>query len=204
VQATILRLLHPVVPFVTEELWDRLGGEGRLITARWPIPDPGAVDEAADSAMVAVIEIVSAIRRFRSEHKVAPSKKIAALIVAADAGQESVLGDLSPQIRALAGLDQLDLVGGREPQPKEQRLLAAGATIVIPLEGVVDIGAALADIDRQIERHAAELAKVEEKLGNEAFVSKAPEPVVEGMRSRQAAAHEALATLRAQREQLLA
>jgi valyl-tRNA synthetase len=80
--------------------------------------------------------------------------------------------------------------------------VAAGATIVIPLEGVVDIGAALADIDRQIEKHAGELAKVDEKLANEAFVAKAPEHVVAQMRSRQSAAQEALATLRAQREQL--
>jgi len=202
VQGAILRLLHPVVPFVTEELWDRLGGDGRLITARWPAHDAGAVDETADSAMAAVIAIVSAIRRFRSEHKVAPSKKIAALIVAADEGQGSALADLGPQISALAGLDRFELVAGREPRPKEQRLVAAGATIVIPLEGVVDIAAALADIDRQIEKHAAELAKVEEKLANEAFVSKAPDHVVDGMRARQVAGQEALATLRAQRDQL--
>jgi valyl-tRNA synthetase len=154
--------------------------------------------------MAAVIEIVSAIRRFRSEHKVAPSKKIAALVVAADDGQGSALGELSAQVSALAGLDHFEIVPGRDPQPKEQRLVAAGATIVIPLEGVVDIGAALADIDRQIDRHAGELAKVEEKLANEAFTSKAPEQVVSGMRARQAAAQEALDTLRAQRDQLLA
>ena len=82
--------------------------------------------------------------------------------------------------------------------------MAAGATIVIPLEGVVDIAAALADIDRQIDKHAGELAKVEDKLANEAFTSKAPDHVVNGMRARQAAAQEALATLRAQRDQLLA
>ena len=152
--------------------------------------------------MAAVIEIVSAIRRFRSEHKVAPSKKIAALVVAADDRQRAALGDLDAQIRALAGLDHFELVPGRDPQPKEQRLVAAGATIVIPLEGVVDIAAALADIDRQIEKHAGELAKVEEKLANEAFVAKAPDHVVDGMRKRQDAAQEALTTLRAQRDQL--
>src|SRR5205807_1094413 len=83
-----------------------------------------------------------------------------------------------------------------------ERLVAAGATIVIPLEGVVDIAAALADIDRQIEKHAGELSKVEAKLADEAFVTKAPGPVVDGMRKRRDAAHEALATLRAQRDQL--
>ena len=80
--------------------------------------------------------------------------------------------------------------------------MAAGATIVIPLEGVVDIAAALADIDRQIEKLAGELAKVEAKLANESFVTKAPDHVVDGMRKRRDAAQEALATLRAQRDQL--
>jgi valyl-tRNA synthetase len=202
VQGAVLRLLHPVVPFVSEELWERLGGDGRLITARWPAHDASAVDEAADAAMAAVIEIVSAIRRFRSEHKVAPSKKIAALVVAADDQQGAALDALGAQIRALAGLDRFELVPRRDPQPKEQRLVAAGATIVVPLEGVVDIGAALADIDRQIEKHAKELSTVDDKLANEAFVSKAPDHVVDGMRSRKAAAEEALATLRAQRDQL--
>jgi valyl-tRNA synthetase len=69
---------------------------------------------------------------------------------------------------------------------------------------VVDIGAALADIDRQIEKHAKELSTVDDKLANEAFVSKAPDHVVDGIRSRKAAAEEALATLRAQRDHLLA
>jgi valyl-tRNA synthetase len=202
VQGAVLRLLHPVVPFVTEELWARLGGAGQLITARWPAHDPSAVDEAADEAMASVIEIVSAIRRFRSEHKVAPSKKIAALVVAADAEQGDALADLEAQIRSLAGLERFELVAGREPRPKEQRLVAAGATIVIPLEGVVDIAAALADIDRQIDKHAAELGKVEAKLADGSFVTKAPGHVVDGMRKRRDAAQEALATLRAQREQL--
>jgi valyl-tRNA synthetase len=202
VQSAILRLLHPVVPFVTEELWDRLGGDGRLITAPWPAADTAAVDEAADSAMTAVIEIVSAIRRFRSEHKVAPSKRIAVLVVPADAEQGTTLSELSAHIKALAGLEHFELVGGRDPQPKEQRLVASGATIVIPLEGVVDIGAALADIDRQIEKHAKELSTVDDKLANEAFVSKAPDHVVDSMRARKSAAEEALATLRAQRDQL--
>ena len=80
--------------------------------------------------------------------------------------------------------------------------MAVGATIVIPLEGVVDISAALADIDRQIDKLAGELGKVETQLANEAFVSKAPDHVVDGMRARKSAAEEALATLRAQRDQL--
>src|SRR5439155_879842 len=100
-------------------------------------------------------------------------------------------------------LAKLPLNEGGASRERAQRLVAAGATIVVPLEGVVDIGAAMADIDRQIEKHAKELAAVEAKLADESFVTKAPDHVVGGMRSRQSAAQEALATLRAQREQLV-
>ncbi len=125
-----------------------------------------------------------------------------ALVVAADDEQRAVLDNLGAQIRALAGLERFELVPGRDPQPKEQRLVAAGATIVVPLEGVVDIAAALADIDRQIEKLAGELGKVETKLADESFATKAPDHVVDGMRKRRDSAQEALATLRAQRDQL--
>jgi valyl-tRNA synthetase len=198
----ILRLLHPAIPFVTEELWHRLGGEGLLATADWPVADRNRIDEAADDSMASVIDIVSAIRRFRSEHKVAPSKRLAAFVVPADAAQRQALGDLSAELSTLAGLDGLELVDARDPQPGEQRLVAAGATIALPLAGVVDVAAAVADLDRQIEKHEKELEKIDAKLGDEAFCSKAPEHVVEEMRRRQAVAREAIETLRAQRDQL--
>jgi Valyl-tRNA synthetase len=80
--------------------------------------------------------------------------------------------------------------------------VAAGATIAVPLAGVVDVAAALADLDRQIERHEKDLEKIDAKLADPAFCSKAPEHVVEEMRRRQAAVREAVASLRAQRDQL--
>jgi valyl-tRNA synthetase len=199
----ILRLLHPVVPFVTEELWSRLGGEGLLVTGAWPEAAANTIDPAADAAMAGLIEITTAIRRFRSEQKVPPSKKIIAYVIPADAAQGASLGTLRDELSTLAGLEHLELVDRRDPAPGEQRLVAVGATIAIPLAGVVDIGAARADLDRQIAKREKELAKIEAKVGSEAFVSNAPEHVVEDMRRRQGAEQEALATLRAQREQLV-
>lgn len=198
----ILRLLHPAIPFVTEELWHRLGGEGLLATASWPEADRTRVDEQADASMASVIEVVSAIRRFRSEHKVAPSKRLTAYIVPADGTQRQALVDLSVELSTLAGLETLELVEARQPQPGEQRLVAAGATIALPLAGVIDVASARADLDRQVERHRKELEKIDAKLADPGFVAKAPAKVVEEMRRRQAAEQEAIATLGAQRDQL--
>jgi valyl-tRNA synthetase len=198
----ILRLLHPAIPFVTEELWHRLGGDGLLATASWPVADRTRIDGEADASMAAVIDVVSAIRRFRSEHKVAPSKRLAAFIVPTGAAQRQALTELSEELSTLAGLEGLELVEAREPQPGEQRLVAAGATIALPLAGVVDVAAARADLDRQIERRRKELEKTDAKLADEGFLAKAPAKVVEEMRRRQAAEQEAIATLGAQRDQL--
>ena len=198
----ILRLLHPAIPFVTEELWHRLGGDGLLATATWPVADPSRNDAEADASMASVIEIVSAIRRFRSENKVAPSKRLAAFLVPADEGQRQALTNLAADLSILAGLDSFELVDAREPQPGEQRLVAAGATIALPLAGVIDVASARADLDRQIGKHEKELEKIDAKLGDSGFLAKAPEHVVAEMRRRQAAEREAIETLRAQRDQL--
>jgi valyl-tRNA synthetase len=198
----ILRLLHPVIPFVTEELWQRLGGHGLLATAAWPAADHGRIDEDTDASMAAVIDIVSAIRRFRSEHKVAPSKRLAAFVVPAGPEQGQALAALAAELSALAGLETLEMVDARDPQPGEQRLVAAGATIAVPLAGVVDVTAALADLDRQLAKLEADQAKIDAKLADPNFTAKAPEHVVEEMRKRQAATGEAIAALRAQRDQL--
>ena len=198
----ILRLLHPAIPFVTEELWHRLGGDGLLATASWPVADRTRIDEQADASMASVIEVVSAIRRFRSEHKVAPSKRLTAFIVPADDTQRQALVDLSVELSTLAGLEALELVEARQPQPGEQRLVAAGATIALPLAGVIDVASARADLDRQLERHRKELEKIDAKLADPGFLAKAPAKVVEEMRRRQAAEGEAIATLGAQRDQL--
>jgi len=202
VLGAVLRLLHPVIPFVTEELWDRLGGDGLLVTQHWPDPAAHATDAEADAGMGAVIEIVSAIRRFRSEHRLAPSTRLGAFVVPADSAQAGALEALHSQLCALAGLGKLEFVEAREPRPGEQRLVAAGATIALPLEGVVDIAAAAADLDRQIGRLRSELEKVERKLHDEAFLTRAPSEVVEEYRSREGRTREALAALIAQREQL--
>jgi valyl-tRNA synthetase len=198
----ILNLLHPVIPFVTEELWHRLGGEGLLASHPWPTPCTHAPDPRATAAMAAVIEIVSTIRRFRSEHRIAPSKRITAFVVPAGADQGAALELLHAQVCTLAGLDRLELVPARDPQPGEQRLVAAGATIVLPLEGVVDVAAAAADLDRQIERLRTDLDKTERKLADDSFVTRAPAHVVDEARRRDASAREALATLIGQRQHL--
>ncbi len=199
VLSAVVRLLHPVAPFATEELWDRLGGRGLVATAPWPTSGGLPVDDDAEVAMGAVVEVVSAVRRFRSEHGIAPSKRFTAYVVPADDDQRDVLEAVRAEIVTLAGLDELVLEDERAPRSQEQRIVAAGAEVVLPFAGLVDVEAVTAQLDKQIAKHESDLAKVRGKLANEQFLSNAPPEVVDKERRKEAEADEALEALRAQR-----
>ena len=184
-----LRLLHPFMPFVTEELWQHLPHEGdALIVAPWPAPD--ALDEAAEADMGPIMEMVRAIRNARAEYDVEPSRLIAAVVIAGDkralaASQASVLarlGRIEPsKLRIEAEL--------AEKPSRALALIVSGYEVYLPL-------AELVDLDRERERQAAESKKVEQEIGraekllaNQGFVSKAPPEVVDKERAKLEDAH---------------
>jgi valyl-tRNA synthetase len=198
VLSSVLRLLHPVAPFLTEELWHRLGGEGLLVTAPWPSTDGLADDPAAEKAMASVVGVVSAIRRFRSEHRIPPPSRFTAFVVA-PADQHEVLAAAEREIVTMAGLDRVVFEDGRAPRPREQRLVTQGVEVVIPFEGLIDVDAARAQLDKEIAALETDLGKVEAKLANEQFVANAPDEVVAKERAKRNDGHEALGALRSQR-----
>ncbi|MBI2169287.1 MAG: valine--tRNA ligase [Actinobacteria bacterium] len=199
VLSSVVRLLHPVVPFATEELWHRLGGDGLCALAPWPRAKAYRPAPDAEAAMEAVIEVVSAIRRFRSEHTIPPSRKFTAYVVPADEGQQATLKSVEQEITTLAGLDAVVFEAGRPPRENEQRMVAAGAEVVVPFEGLIDLAAATGQLDRQIKKLTADLERTRQKLANDGFVAKAPAEVIEKERRREAETAEALEALRAQR-----
>ncbi|MCZ7527005.1 MAG: hypothetical protein M5U14_11840 [Acidimicrobiia bacterium] len=147
-------------------------------------------------------EIVSAIRRFRSEHRLRPSARIEAFVRPADARQRAALDALATEVTVLAGLERLELVDRREPRGGEQRLVAAGAEIAVPLAGLVDVDAARRQLDKQTAKLEADLARVSAKLDDPSFTAKAPPDVVEKQRVRRGELRDALEALHAQRELL--
>ncbi|MEZ5170279.1 MAG: valine--tRNA ligase [Acidimicrobiia bacterium] len=201
--SAVLRLLHPVVPFVTEELWHRLGGDGTVITASFPAEGIGVVDPDADTAMGVVIEVVSAVRRFRSEHNVSPAKRFTAFVHPAGPAEAGAIRALKPAVEALGGLGELVIdVEERPARTGEQRIVADGADVVIPFEGLIDLEAARSQLDRQMEKLDKEKSQVEKKLANESFVERAPADVVAAQRARLVEVTESLDALRAQRASL--
>jgi valyl-tRNA synthetase len=173
-----LRLLHPFMPFATEETWQHMPHQGEaLIIAPWP--ESGPVDEAAEAEMEAIMEMVRAIRNARAEYDVEPSRVIAATIVA---GTKRELAASQADILArLARIDpaKLRITQTLAEKPAKALALVVGSyEIFLPLAGMVDIDREQARLAAELEEIEQEIGRAEQLLANQDFVTKAPAEVV--------------------------
>jgi valyl-tRNA synthetase len=198
----IMRLLHPFMPFLSEELWQKLpwpswmGERGEsLVIASFPKPGSLRVDPKAMERIEMVKEVVSAVRNIRGEMNVPPSRKIEVIIQ----GEPSLTGLLENELEILLALSSAEKVGfipPGAPKPKQcAAAVASGFEIFVPLAGLVDLAEEEKRLCKEIDKLGADLAKVEGKLGNPSFVDKAPEEVVAKERGRAAELSESIAKL---------
>jgi valyl-tRNA synthetase len=199
----LLHLLHPIMPFVTEELFEQACGGGKpLISAVWPRHDSVNVDESAAAEMDWVIRLISEIRGVRSEMNVPPSAQLTMLMRDAGPASRQRLATHLELIRRLARLDQVSVDGAATPKGAVQ-IVVDEATIMLPLADVIDVGKEHARLTKDIAKLASEAGKIEGKLGNEQFVAKAPPEVIEEQRERLAEARQGLQKLTAARDRLM-
>ena len=181
----ILHLLHPIMPFVTEELWSSIGGAdaGRLITADWPVYSDDLMDAGAADEMDWVIRLISDIRAVRAEMNVPAAARVPLLLK--DASPDA-LARLKTHGEIITRLARLDTIGHTdEAVPKGSvQLVLDGATAILPLAGVIDLAQERDRLGREIDKVDGEIAKAEKKLGNDAFIAKAPPEVVETQKER--------------------
>jgi valyl-tRNA synthetase len=194
-------LLHPVMPFVTEELGRALTGVETLTLGPWPAERPGDVDPGAEAAMADLQEAIVALRRFRAEHRVPPSSRPRLVVVPAGDDQAEVFRAEADSIRRLGRLEGVE-VASAAPAVPAAKLLAGGAELYLPLEGLLDLDEERARLDRELAGLGAERARAEAKLANPAFLEKAPAPVVAKARERLAEVDQAMAKVRAQQVEL--
>jgi valyl-tRNA synthetase len=201
---TALRLLHPVMPFITEAIWQRLPGraDGELLArARWPEGDRRAVDADALTQFAMVQEVVTALRQIRADNGVEPGKQIDATVVAATAAMRSALALEGNTISRLAKVGALT-VGPAPAGAAASAVLADGSTVVVPLGGMVDLAKECAKLAAEREKLAGLVANQEKKLGNEQFVARAPAAVIDGERKKLAEWKEQVAKLDERRASL--
>ncbi len=182
---TSLRLLHPFIPFLTEELWQKLPHEGETIMrAPYPRSQEDWIDEEAIAQMEQLQELITAIRTARAENDIAPSKKLPALLVPRE-GTLTFLQSQQHQLQSLCRLDPIE----SSPTQKDKGLRVSGvsrlAEFSLGLDEAVDLEVERERIDRQLRKLQQDLERLEAKLGNSSFVQKAPDHVVEGTRQRQ-------------------
>lgn len=192
----ILKLLHPFMPFITEEIWHHLPGAGRSIAvAPFPVPEKGWSDEAAEKTMALVQAVIVETRTVRTENKIAPKDKLRLFVKRAGLEETAALEAQAASVRTLAGLASLEFVPAL---PEGEGLLKGVAG---PFEiGVVpgqpaDPGQERDRLQKELAKLDAETEKVERKLGNGDFVAKAPAAVVAENRAR-------LEELKARREKV--
>ena len=196
-----LRLLHPVMPFVTEELARALTGVETITLGPWPAGRPGDVDPQAEAGMADLQEAIVALRRFRAEHRVPTASRPRLVVVAADEDQATLFRAEADSLRRLARLEAME-VEPAAPAVPTAKLLAGRAELYLPLEGLLDLDEERARLDRELAALDVERTRAEAKLANPAFVEKAPPNVVAKARERLAEVDQALAKVRAQRVEL--
>jgi valyl-tRNA synthetase len=193
-----LRLLHPFMPYITEELWQRLpgvsekllhpaytGAQPTVMLAAYPQPDAGLINEGAESEMAAVIDLISRVRNIRSELNVKPGDRVRVLVGAGEEALRDVFAANRDQIARLARASEIN-IGERldAPRASARAVLTGGAEVAVPLEGLIDFEQERERLAREREKLQKEAAKLEAQLGNPQFAERAPAEKVNETRER--------------------
>ncbi|HEX6235454.1 MAG TPA: valine--tRNA ligase [Jiangellaceae bacterium] len=185
----LLRVLHPITPFVSEALWTTLTGDETLVTAEWPVADASLTDADAEAAVAELQRLVTEVRRFRSEQGLKPGQRVAARL----AGLSGSLAGHEAEIRSLVRLDVP--ADGFTPTAS---LSVGGVTVDLDLSGAIDVAAERRRLEKDLATARKDLEQAEKKLANEQFLAKAPEQVVAKIRDREAAARSEIDRIEAQ------
>ncbi len=186
----LLRLLHPLIPFVTDELWTGLTGKTSVVRAAWPTAEKSLVDDDAEATLGALQQVVTEVRRFRSDQGLRPGQRVLARLGGlASAG----LDRHEPLIRSLVRLDE----GGDSFTTTASLAVAGGITVELDTRGAIDVAAERARLEKDRAAAEKEIGQCRAKLENPAFTDKAPADVVAKIRERLAAAEGDLARVTA-------
>ena len=185
----LLRLVHPLMPFISEEIWQRVaplaGKNGATIMNQaYPVPDAAKIDESAVAEMRWLQQFVLGVRRIRAEMNIAPGKPLPVLLANGDHEDQARLARNHDFVSTLARLESITWLGPEEAAPEAATALVGGMKILIPLAGLIDKQAEIERLSREIDKLRQDLARSETKLNNANFVNRAPAAVVNKERAR--------------------
>ncbi len=182
-----LRLIHPFMPFITEEIWQHLPHEGETIMlAEWPRYDASLENPQSVTEMNLLMDMIRAVRNIRAEVNVPMSKKVELMIKAGSQDTLDIISRNEHYIGRFCNTSSLE--AGLAPQAPDKVMSAVvtGAELLLPLSGLIDIDQEIARLEKEVQTLNSEVERVEKKLGNPGFVAKAPAKVIEEERAKQA------------------
>ncbi|WP_148253163.1 valine--tRNA ligase [Aidingimonas lacisalsi] len=188
-----LRLAHPMMPFISEEIWQRvapLAGKGRgdgsesIMNQPWPVTDADKVDEAAERDIEWLKGVIVAIRNIRAEMNLAPGKPLDVLLSKGDSGDRQRLESNRLFLAKLAKLDRIDWLDDPEQAPLAATQIVGDLEVLVPMAGLIDKDSELARLGKEIDKQDKLIQGIEKKLANDNFVAKAPEAVVQKERDK--------------------
>ena len=204
---TWLRLLHPMMPFITEEIWQTVaplaGKSGDTIMLQpYPQADESAMDSAANADIEWLKGVIVGVRNIRGEMNIPPGRELTVLMKNGSEEDNRRLSENAPFLKKLAKLDEVTWLEATDEAPVAATALVGELEILVPMAGLIDKDAELARLAKEMEKLEKELKRVQGKLGNSAFVDKAPAAVVEKEREKMQAQEQALQQLQEQEQRI--
>ena len=183
-----LRLLHPFMPFLTEEIWQKVPHDENvrsIMISKWPTGDEGCINDDIEAQMTAIMETIKTVRNLRAEVGAAPGKKSEVILNFTDEALRPVFESHKGYLVALAAAEPVTLLAAGAEKPENAMAgVVGGVEIYLPLKGLIDVEKETARLTKEMDKLGKEIKKLNGKLSNEGFLKKAPAQVVEGERTK--------------------
>jgi len=206
---TLLRLTHPIMPFITEEIWQRVApltevSGDTIMTQQFPVADPAKIDAMAIQEMEWVMQFILGVRRIKGEQNIKPSKRIPVLLANTSQTDVAYFENNMHYLDFLARTESVEILPPDDNGPESATALVGEMKLLIPLSGLIDKDSELERLGKDISKLKQEVERIEKKLSNPSFVDKAPEAVVQKERDKLAEAKSALKQLEEQANRISA
>ena len=183
-----LKLLHPMMPFITEEIWQHLPRQGEsIMVAGWPKASSDLIDKKSESDMIVIMDVIGAVRNILSEFNIPPSSKSEIFVQVPDDNIKSLLSEQSGYIYRLASASKVFVEKSiTKPASSATAVVSSGVEIYVPLAGLIDIDKEKERLTKNLDKAIADLERITKRLADEAFISKAPENIIAKEKNRKA------------------
>jgi len=204
-----LRLAHPIMPFLTEEIWQTLapmigiGGE-TIMLAPYPVPNPERINEQAEADMLGLQGLIGAVRNIRGEMGLGNARLLPVLLQNATDAEKAQIARIEPLFKALAKVESITFLTDAEQPPLSSSSVVGHVSVFVPMKGLIDPKAELGRLQKDLDKVQKQHDQIASKLANEGFVAKAPAAVVEGEKVKLAEFVDQLAKIKANMEQIAA